>query len=87
MLEYLLIFPEREDAEDVAEELREEETFTSVRVVQEALAGEDDAESHEWAVYVSLDTIDDITSAPAQALLERFTGLAQDHEGWLDERV
>lgn len=87
MVEYLLIFPAREDAEDVAEELREEETFTQVRVAREALAGEDDSEAHEWAVYIRLDTIDDPTSAPAQALVERFGDLAEEHDGWLDERV
>ena len=87
MIEYLLIFPEREDAEDVAEELQAEEAFTQVRVTREALAGEDDSESHEWAVYVGLDTIDDPASAPARALVERFTALAEEHDGWLDERV
>ncbi len=87
VLDYLLIFPEREDAEDAAEELIEEDTFTQVRVTREALAGEDDSESHEWAVYVSLGTLDDPDSAPAQALVDRFTELAQQHDGWLDERV
>lgn len=87
MLEYLLIFPAREDAEDVAEELSEEETFTRVRVAREALAGEDDSQAHEWAVYVGLDTIEDPTSAPAQALVQRFNDLAEKHDGWLDERV
>lgn len=87
MVEYLLIFPAREDAEDVAEELREEETFTQVRVAREALAGKDDSEANEWAVYVRLDTIEDPTSAPAQALVERFNDLAEEHDGWLDERV
>lgn len=87
MVEYLLIFPAREDAEDVAEELREEEAFTQVRVTREALAGEDDSEALEWAVYVRLDTIEDPTSAPAQALVERFSDLAEEHDGWLDERV
>lgn len=87
MVQYLLIFPAREDAEDVGEELREEETFTQVRVAREALAGEDDSEAHEWAVYIRLDTIEDPTGAPAQALVERFTHLAEEHDGWLDERL
>lgn len=86
MVEYLLIFPAREDAEDVAEELREEESFTQVRVAREALAGEDDSEAHEWALYVRLDTIEDPTGATAQALVERFSDLAQEHDGWLDEQ-
>lgn len=86
MTEYLLVFPERDDAEEVADELREEE-FDEVRVVREALAGEDDSEDHDWAVYVRLDTIDDPTSAVARALVERFEGIAADRDGWLDEDV
>ncbi len=87
MVDYLLIFPEREDAEDAAGELREEDTFDEVRVGREALAGEDDSESHEWSVYVRLDTIDDPDSAPARALVDRFTELAEEHDGWLDQSV
>ena len=45
--EHLLIFPDRETAEDVAADL-EHEGFDGVRVVREALAGEDDSEDHEW---------------------------------------
>lgn len=86
MTAYLLVFPERDDAYEVAEELREED-FTEVRVVREALAGEDDAGDHDWAVYVRLDTIDDPTSAVAQALVDRFEQIAVDRDGWLDEDV
>lgn len=84
MLTYLLLFPERDDAEKVAEDLAED-SLGEVRVVREALAGEDDSESHEWGVYVQIDTIDDPTSAPAKALTERFTAVAQEHDGWLDQ--
>lgn len=86
VIDYLLVFPSRDDAEEVADELREEE-FSEVRLVREALAGEDDSEDHEWAVYVRLDTIDDETSAAARALGERFEQLAEDRKGWLDEDV
>lgn len=79
-----MIFPERASADDVAAELADDE-FTSVRVVSEALAGEDDAEDVDWAVHVVQDTIDDPASAVARALVERFTALAQEHGGWLDE--
>lgn len=82
--EYLLVFPERDDAEEVAEELREEE-FGEVRVVRDALAGEDDSEDHDWAVHVRVDTVDDPTSAVAKALVERFEALAADRDGWLDD--
>lgn len=84
--EYLLVFPERDDAEEVAEELREEE-FDKVRVVREALAGEDDSEDHDWAVYVRVDTVDDPTSAVAKALVERFEAVTADRDGWLDDDV
>ncbi len=84
--EYLLVFPERDDAEEVAEQLREEE-FDEIRVVREALAGEDDSEDHDWAVYVRVDTIDDPTSAVAKALVERFEALTAEHDGWLDDDV
>ena len=55
--------------------------------VREALAGEDDSEDDDWAVYVRVDTIDDETSAPARALVERFEQAAAERGGWLDEDV
>lgn len=79
-----MVFPERAAAEDAADELKEDE-FTSVRVVSEALAGEDDAEAVDWVVHVVQGTIDDPAGAVARALVERFTVLAQDHGGWLDD--
>lgn len=80
-----MLFPERDVAEEVADELLEEDAFTEVRVVREALAGEEDDEDHEWGVYVQQATIDDSASAVAQALAERFEQLAQEHGGWLDD--
>ncbi len=74
-LEHLVVLPERDDAEEVAEQLAAE-GLTHVRVVREALAGEDDAEDHEWAVHVR--TPDD------PAWVERLTALAQAHDGWYD---
>lgn len=87
VLEYLLVLPEKDTAEAVAAELSEEEEFDQVRVVRESLAGEDDAEADDWAVYVRVDTLDDESSAPARALAERFAGLADEHGGWLDTEV
>ena len=46
MSEHLMVFPDRDDADRIAEDLRDE-GFTEVRVVREALAGEDDSEDHE----------------------------------------
>lgn len=73
--EHLLIFPDRDTAEEVAEDLAGR-GHEDVRVVREALAGEDDAEDHEWAVHVR--TADE---APYAAELR---ALAADHGGWYD---
>ncbi len=74
-LEHLVVLPERDLAEEVAEQLAAE-GLTHVRVVREALAGEDDSEDHEWAVHVR--TPDD------GAWVERLTAIAQAHDGWYD---
>ena len=58
MSEHLMVFPDRETADQVAAELADE-GFTEVRVVREALAGEDDSEDHEWAVYVREEMVAD----------------------------
>jgi hypothetical protein len=73
--EHLLVFPDREAAETVAAQL-EAAGLADVRVVREALAGEDDSEAHEWGVYVR--TPDE----PAYAV--EFLGLAERHDGWYD---
>lgn len=85
MAEFLMLFPDRDVAERIADDLREDESeFTDVRVIREALAGEEDDEDHEWGVYVRQDTIDDSASAVARALAERFELLAKENDGWLD---
>lgn len=84
MTEYLMLFPERDVAEEVADELIEEDDFTEVRVIREAFAGEEDDEDHQWGVYVSQATIDDPATAVAHALAERFEAMAHEHGGWLD---
>ncbi|MBR7744630.1 ribonuclease E inhibitor RraB [Phycicoccus sp. BSK3Z-2] len=78
MTEHLLVFPDRDVAEQVADELRDE-GFTEVRVVREALSGEDDAEDHEWAVHVVVEGDRDIPD-----LRERLSALAQERDGWYD---
>ncbi|NHN57101.1 hypothetical protein G9U51_15125 [Calidifontibacter sp. DB0510] len=83
MIEYLMVFPQRDDAEAVADELREDD-LAQVRVVRDALAGEDDSEDHDWAVHVRVDTIEDPSSAPARALSDRFEAMATERGGWLD---
>lgn len=73
--EHLLVFPDRDLAEGVADDLRFED-LDDVRVIREALAGEDDAEDAEWAVYVR--TPDD----PEYAV--RFEALVAELGGWYD---
>jgi hypothetical protein len=73
--QHLIVLPERQAAETLAEEL-EAEGLPDVRVVREALAGEDDSEDHEWAVYVR---------TPADPVYAaRFQALAAAHDGWYD---
>ncbi len=73
--QHLIVLPERETAETLADDL-EAEGLPDVRVVREALAGEDDSEDHEWAVYVR---------TPADpAYVTRFQALAAAHDGWYD---
>lgn len=73
--EHLIVLPERELAESLADDL-EAEGLPDVRVVREALAGEDDSEAHEWAVYVRT------PADPEYAV--RFAALAAAHDGWYD---
>jgi hypothetical protein len=73
--EHLLVFPDRDAAELVAAQLRAA-GLSDVRVVREALAGEDDSEAHEWGVYVR--TPDE----PGYAV--EFLALAERHDGWYD---
>ncbi|TWP39014.1 hypothetical protein [Leekyejoonella antrihumi] len=84
MTQYLMIFSDRADAEEVAQELSEEE-FTEVHVVREVLAGEDDSEDRDWAVHVVEDTIDDESGAVAKALRARFTDAAERRGGRLQD--
>jgi hypothetical protein len=73
--EHLLVFPDRDVAEEIADDL-DSEGFAEVHVVREALAGEDDSEDHEWAVFVR--TADD------EGYAVRFEALAEANGGWYD---
>lgn len=83
MSEHLLVFPEKDVAEEVAAGLSDE-GFSEVRVIREALAGEDDSEAHEWAVYVREDNVDDESGAVEGGLRDRFEALVEEHHGWYD---
>ena len=73
--EHLLVFPERDAADLVAAQLTAA-GLSDVRVVREALAGEDDSEAHEWGVYVR-------TPEDAAYAVE-FRAIAERHDGWYD---
>ena len=83
--EHLIILPDREVAEELAEDLREE-GFEQVRVVREAARTEEDDEDHEWAVHIVDTRLPDAAGGGAyEGLRERFTELAREHDGWYDE--
>ncbi|MEO3796232.1 hypothetical protein ABGB14_39045 [Nonomuraea sp. B10E15] len=69
----LLVFGERDDAEEVAETLGEWFPSSGVpRVVRETLAGEDDAEDAQWLVVV--EGMDDRSLARVDELVARYEG-------------
>ncbi|GAA1173728.1 hypothetical protein GCM10009584_13590 [Ornithinimicrobium humiphilum] len=83
--EHLLILPDREIAEEIAEELREE-GFEHVRVLREAARTEEDDEDAEWAVHVVDTRLPDLAGDAAyEGLRRRFAALAREHDGWYDQ--
>lgn len=73
----LLVFGERDDAEEVAETLGEWFPGLGVpRVVRETLAGEDDAEDAQWVVV--LDEADGVDPVKVDELVERYDGWRED---------
>ncbi|MBE1560886.1 hypothetical protein [Nonomuraea africana] len=70
----LLVFAERDDAEEVAETLAEWFPLLGMpAVVKETLAGEDDAEDAQWVVVV--EALDD-------EHLPKVDALVEEREGW-----
>ncbi len=84
MTEHLIVLPERDTAQEIADDLRDE-GFTEVRVVRMELAGEDDAEEAEWGVHVVEEMVEDESGAVARGLRDRFEALAEEHHGWYDD--
>jgi putative hydrolase of the HAD superfamily len=74
----LLVFPEREDAEAVADELAGK-GWAPAEVHRERLAGDDDPEAVEWVV--TLSTAPD--SAAAAAHRAELEALADTYDGFV----
>ncbi|WP_299520649.1 ribonuclease E inhibitor RraB [uncultured Serinicoccus sp.] len=82
--EHLVAMPDRAEAESVAEDL-DEEGFRQVRVVPEGESRRGQGES-AWVVHVRDTRLPDAAGGGAyEALRERFTDLAREHDGWYDE--
>ncbi|MFF2811866.1 hypothetical protein ACFVT2_32780 [Streptomyces sp. NPDC058000] len=74
---HVLVLPDRDAAEEVAEALTERFGVTEEpQLVRDALAGEDDAEDAQWLVVVE---DPDAAYDPA-----RLHALATEYEGWLE---
>lgn len=71
-VEHLLVLPERDIAEEVANDLAT--SYDQVRVVREALAGEDDSEAHDWVVVV--------VAPDSEQVRRELAALALANEGW-----
>ncbi|MEV4529772.1 hypothetical protein [Streptosporangium sp. NPDC049304] len=77
-MRHLLVFAERDAAEEVAESVAGEFPVVGVpEVVRETLAGEDDAEDAQWLVVV-----EDPSGALSPEGVARLEALAERHEGW-----
>ncbi|MFH7594956.1 hypothetical protein WDV06_07565 [Streptomyces racemochromogenes] len=76
-LRHVLVLPDRDAAEDVAQEAVDRFGLTEEpQLVRDALAGEDDAEDAQWLVVV-----EDPRQRLDAALLDE---LAAAYEGWLE---
>ncbi|MEU7482730.1 hypothetical protein [Streptomyces sp. NPDC042319] len=74
---HVLVLPDRDAAEEVAEVLTEEYGVAQEpQLVRDALAGEDDAEDAQWLV-----VLEDPGSTCDPATLDT---LAAEYEGWLE---
>ncbi|OEV08675.1 hypothetical protein [Streptomyces nanshensis] len=75
---HILVLPDRDAAEEVAEELthRFEGPHEEPQLVREALAGEDDAEDAQWLVVLE--------GPRARYDPARLDALAAEFDGWLE---
>ncbi|RAJ29524.1 hypothetical protein K353_06638 [Kitasatospora sp. SolWspMP-SS2h] len=78
----LLVLPDRDAAEEVAEELSARwPELGDVEVVRDALAGEDDAEDVQWLVVVEAPEEDGWTTR----LLSKLDQLVAEQDGWREQ--
>ncbi|GAA2257900.1 MULTISPECIES: hypothetical protein [Kitasatospora] len=78
----LLVLPDRDAADEVAEELSARwPDLGELEVVRDSLAGEDDAEDAQWLVVV--DPPEETGWTPE--LLAALDTLAADQDGWREE--
>lgn len=74
---HVLVLPDRDAAEEVAEVLTEEYGVTEQpQLVRDALAGEDDAEDAQWLVVLE--------DPPSTCDPTALDALAAAYEGWLE---
>ncbi len=78
-IEHLLVFADRDVADAVADSI-DRHDYARVQVIREALAGEDDAEAHEWAVYI----VDERLDSDEETERQRMASLATQNDGWYD---
>ncbi|MFD0277108.1 hypothetical protein ACFVHB_24805 [Kitasatospora sp. NPDC127111] len=77
----MLVLPDRDAAEEAAEELSAAHPdLGDLEVVRDALAGEDDAEDAQWLVVV-----EPPESGWTTELLRALDALAAEAEGWREE--
>ncbi|MFF2076503.1 hypothetical protein ACFVXG_17300 [Kitasatospora sp. NPDC058162] len=77
----LLVLPDRDTADEAAEELSAAHPdLGELEVVRDALAGEDDAEDAQWLV-----VLDPPSDGWTPALLQALDTLAASYEGWREE--
>lgn len=78
----LLVLPDRDTAEEVAEELSARwPDLSGIELVRDALAGEDDAEDAQWLVVLEAPEAGGWTAELLAALDE----LSAEQDGWREE--
>ncbi|WP_329317772.1 hypothetical protein [Streptomyces sp. NBC_01262] len=82
-MNHILVLPDRDAAEELAEEATERFTLPRLpQLVRDALAGEDDAEDAQWLVVIEYDD-EDATELELEAAA--LLALAEEYGGWVEE--